>query len=168
MLNPAPAVDSLEAFVGLVDLVVPNIGEALRLTGGDGPPDDPHLAAVALRDLVRADVIVTLGDRGALVLDERGFESVAAHRVDVVDTVAAGDVFCGALAAGLALGQTRRAAVEYANAAAAVAVTRRGSEPSIPTRAMVAEQIGAPVHATGEPASRANGRHRQAARPASA
>jgi ribokinase len=150
VLNPAPAAADLSAFAGLVDVVVPNEGEALRLSGlgGEGASlrQDPEaLDAVgrALHDRTGADVVVTLGAGGAYVLDRGMPARLRAHEVAVVDSVAAGDVFCGALGATLASGASLIDAAAYANAAAALAVTRPGAEPSIPTRPEVQAMVGA-------------------------
>lgn len=148
ILNPAPAVDTVERFNGLIDVIVPNHGEALRLIGDSPSPTgavddgtDPRHAATLLREQTGAAVVITLGAHGALVLDDEGPARLVAHEVPVVDTVGAGDVFCGALGAGLADGAPLRTAAAYANAAAAIAVTRRGAEPSIPTRRQVLELL---------------------------
>jgi ribokinase len=155
VLNPAPAVDSIEPFRGLVDVLVPNLGEARRLLGGVNGVDgtDPLAAAADLRERTgAATVVVTLGDRGALVLDADGPDHQPAHAVPVVDTVGAGDAFCGALGAGLAGGASVRAAATYANAAAALAVTRAGAEPSLPTRAAVLDRFPESATPLAEPA----------------
>jgi ribokinase len=134
VLDPAPAVADLSAFAGLVDLLVPNEGEAATASGVDG---DPAAQAAALAAALGCAVVVTLGAEGVLVLDGAGPERVAGHAVDVVDSVGAGDTFCGVLGARLALGDDLGAAVVRANAAAALCVTRAGAEPSIPTVAAV-------------------------------
>jgi ribokinase len=138
VLNPAPAasLDELAPFEGLVDVLVPNEGEAALLTGIDG---DPLAAAKALQGRFGTEVAVTLGERGSLVLYANGdHEELPAHVVDAVDTVGAGDAYCGSLGARLASGAEMRAAARYAGAAGALAVTRRGAEPSLPTAAEVA------------------------------
>jgi ribokinase len=132
VLNPAPAVDRIDGFAGLVDVVVPNEIEARRLTRAPADADAADLAR-RLRELVHADVVVTLGADGALLLDDDGPTHLAAHPVTVLDTVGAGDAFCGGLGAQLAAGSSGRDAVAYANAAAALAVTKPGAAPSIPT-----------------------------------
>ncbi len=130
VLNPAPAVADLSAFRGLVDLLVPNEGEAALLTG---IADDPLAAAKDLQERFDCSVVVTLGERGSLVLQADGVhESVPAHVVDVVDTVGAGDAYCGSLGARLAAGASLLAAARYASAAGSISVTRPGAEPSIP------------------------------------
>jgi ribokinase len=141
VLNPAPAVDRVDRFAGLVDLLVPNRVEAAGLTRCAAGAE-PATMAAALHARTGAAVVVTLGSEGALLLDPTGpgavLETVPAHRVAVVDSTGAGDAFCGALGARLAAGDGPSAAVAYANAAAALAVTRAGAEPSLPTTAEVA------------------------------
>lgn len=132
VLNPAPASARLAAFEGLVDVLVPNEGEAQQLSG---ILHAPETAALALRSRWRTDVVITLGARGVLVTDSSRQSLVPGHCVDAVDTVGAGDVFCGALAARIAADDDLVSSAHFANAAAALAVTRHGAGPSIPTRA---------------------------------
>jgi ribokinase len=91
-------------------------------------------AAARLRARGVQTVIITLGAGGALVVSEAGHALVPGFKVKPVDTTAAGDVFNGALAVALAEGMELRAAVRFANAAAAISVTRLGAQPSAPTR----------------------------------
>lgn len=135
VLNPAPAVGDLEGLEGLVDVIVPNEVEAAALTGIE---DDPLAAAKALRERFGGAVVVTLGAQGSLVLPADGTSGqVATHVVDVVDTVGVGDAYCGSLGARLAAGDDLLAAARWASAAAALAVTAKGAEPSLPTAAQV-------------------------------
>jgi ribokinase len=138
ILNPAPAVADLAIFGGLVDYVVPNEQETRQLTGlwcegeGAGP------AAQALRSRTGArGVVLTLGARGVLAVDGDRTELIEAHQVPCIDSVGAGDAFCGAMAAALARGATLFEGARYGNAAGALAVTRDGAEPSMPTRSEV-------------------------------
>lgn len=122
VLNPAPMRErsrELATLLGLSDVLIPNETEAARLAGYAGVPT----------------VIVTLGGRGAL-LRETGKppQAIDPFPIEVVDTTAAGDAFCGAFAASLAGGATALAAARWATAAGALACTRMGAEPSIPLR----------------------------------
>ncbi|MCD6552986.1 MAG: ribokinase, partial [Anaerolineae bacterium] len=76
----------------------------------------------------------TLGEQGALLANARGMIHVPGYSVEVVDTTAAGDAFVGGFAVARAEGQPLPEAVRFANAAGALAVTRLGAQPSLPTR----------------------------------
>jgi ribokinase len=135
VLNPAPAVGDLSDLAGLVDVLVPNEGEAAALTGIE---DDPLAAAKVLREQLGGAVVVTLGEQGSLVLPADGaHELVPSYPVEAVDTVGAGDAYCGALGARLAAGDDLLTAARWASAAGALAVTEPGAEPSLPTAADV-------------------------------
>lgn len=136
ILNPAPAdraiVDSQA--LELVDVLTPNEHEAAALTGVELSNNDAVLAAArVLQSLGTKKVIVTLGDRGSVVVEERA-HWIDAERVEAVDATAAGDAFNGALAARLAEGSSLASAAQWAGCAAALAVTRRGAQPSLPHR----------------------------------
>ena len=137
ILNPAPVCPLPAELLEHVDVLVPNEGELAALTGR--PVADPSEAATLLRERWGLDVVVTLGEQGALVLADGETTHVPARPVRAVDTVGAGDVFCGYLAAGLAQGRSLAGAAEIANAAAAISVTRTGSAASAPT----ADEVGA-------------------------
>lgn len=136
VLNPAPARPLPPPVLGLCDVVVPNEPEAAALTG----ETDRRAAVAALRRLAPAAVvIVTCGADGALVAGPHidGVITVPAFAVAVVDTVAAGDAFCGVLAAALAGGHPLLDAVRRAAAGGAHAATVAGALPSLPTAADV-------------------------------
>lgn len=134
VLNPAPARELPESFLKMVSVVVPNEVEFQGLTGVF--PHDLDVTAAASRSLIEKGphtVVVTLGSRGAYVVEDDSAVHVPAEKVsNVVDTTAAGDAFCGALAYGLASGKGVTDAVRYANKAAAIAITRMGAIPSLP------------------------------------
>jgi ribokinase len=126
-----------EAFNGL-DYLVVNETEAAFLT--DLPVsnvDQAWQAAEALLGKGPRWVILTLGSGGSIVAGTGERLQVPAYRVEAVDTTAAGDVFCGALAAALVEGQALLESLQFASAAAAIAVTRMGAQPSIPGRAEI-------------------------------
>lgn len=137
VLNPAPVPsDGLPGdLLALVDVLTPNEGEAAALTGDDGEPQD---LAWALIERGVGAVVVTLGERGAVIATGDGMETVAAEAVRAVDTTAAGDAFSGALAVALAEGSDLQKAARFASVAAARSVTRRGAQPSMPRR----EEVG--------------------------
>lgn len=135
ILNPAPARREIVSggILELVDILTPNENEAAYLA----ETDDGTSALQAARKLQlrgAGTVIATCGAAGCLVVMGDGAELVPAHRVSAIDATAAGDTFNGALVAALSDGLPLIAAVRRANAAAALSVTRRGAQPSIPTR----------------------------------
>lgn len=136
ILNPAPAAPvPPEAFAD-IDIVTPNHGELRILLGRrpDDPTDSKDLCAELMRLGVRT-IVLTQGEQGALIVRADGTQQVASHHVDVVDTTGAGDAFNGTLAASLAAGATLEAAVRRAVGAGALACTRLGVVPSLPTLA---------------------------------
>lgn len=136
ILNPAPARPGPPDILGLCRILVPNEHEAAALSG----EADPRAALAALARLAPdAVVIVTCAERGALVggAGQAEVTHVPARAVAAVDTVAAGDAFCGVLAAALAAGRPLLDAVARAGAAGAHAVTVPGALPSLPTAADV-------------------------------
>ncbi|MDA0183049.1 PfkB family carbohydrate kinase, partial [Solirubrobacter phytolaccae] len=128
VLNPAPA---RELPAAPLAVLTPNASEAEQLTG----ERDPEAAARALSESTGAAVLITLGARGALLLEPGGEpERLAATQVDVVDTTGAGDTVNGALAAELAAGRPLREAAEFALKAAALSTTKPGARGGMPTR----------------------------------
>jgi ribokinase len=112
-----------------VDIITPNETEAARLTG----ETTPEAAARALRAMGVGTVILTLGKAGALLVTGETENHIPGYVVDAVDATAAGDAFNGGLSAALERGESLLDAVHYANAAAALTVTKVGAQPSLPT-----------------------------------
>ena len=143
VLNPAPAQELPDDFLAQVDILTPNAVETESLSGVKvSTSADAERAAKVLLNKGLSAVILTLGERGALLLTSDLTQQVPAYAVEVVDTTAAGDAFCGGLATGLARGENLVDAVAFANAVGALAVTVLGAAPSMPTAAQVEEFRG--------------------------
>jgi ribokinase len=130
-LNPAPLAAFPDGLLGLATTIVANEVEAAALVPearGDHSAEAAALAAIA------GSAVVTLGAEGAAFQDGSAAGSARAPSVAAVDSVGAGDAFCGALAVALAEGRSFSAAVHFANAAGALAVTRPGAQAALPTR----------------------------------
>jgi ribokinase len=90
-------------------------------------------------------VVITLGEFGAFISDDGSDYCVDTFAVKAIDTTAAGDAFCGALAAAMVRGSDLREAVRYACAAGALATTKLGAEPSLPTAAQIEKLLSVAV-----------------------
>jgi len=135
ILNPAPVHALPIELLKSAFILTPNQAEAELLTGVR--VENENSAEDAGRILISKGVnkvIITMGREGALVLDSSGSELVTGYKVNVEDTTAAGDVFNGALAVAIAEKRNIFDAVRFANAAAALSVTRLGAQPSAPLR----------------------------------
>ena len=135
ILNPAPARELPDELLAMIDIITPNETEAQRLTGiAVNNDSDAARAANALHDKGIERVIITLGSRGVWLSENRNGKCVPGFKVKAVDTIAAGDTFNGALVTALLEGKAMDDAVRFAHAAAAIAVTRPGAQPSVPWR----------------------------------
>jgi len=142
ILDPAPAQPLPNQMLAHTDLLTPNETEACLLLGLAPrrlEPDEARRLAEQLRQRGAHQVVVKLGDAGCVYVGPDEAYAVPAFPVEARDATAAGDTFNGALAVALAEGQPIRAALRFANAAAALSVTRLGAQASIPTRAEVDE-----------------------------
>ena len=149
VLNPAPAPTTmlpLDLLDG-VDVIVPNQTELATLAGHAGLAAigevDPDTAVALARGLPVAAAVVTLGAAGAMVVTPADATHVPAPAVMPVDTTAAGDAFCGALADALFGGAGLVEAAEWAVKVGAAATLRPGAQPSLPTRSEVEHLLGA-------------------------
>lgn len=134
ILNPAPAQKLHPEILKSIDYLTPNETEAAILAGQDpsaiGQDSLTHLAAI----LGVPHLIVTLGSKGAAIIENGQLTSVPTFPITPVDTTASGDAFNGALAVALARRESLPIAVRYANAAGAITATRPGAQPSLPTK----------------------------------
>ncbi|WP_337063997.1 ribokinase [Raoultella ornithinolytica] len=140
VLNPAPARDLPDELLSLIDIITPNETEAEKLTGIRVENDDD--AAKAARVLYEKGigiVMITLGSRGVWVSHDGQGRRVPGFKVQAVDTIAAGDTFNGAFVTALLEGTALDEAIRFAHAAAAIAVTRKGAQPSVPWREEIDE-----------------------------
>ncbi len=139
ILDPAPARDVPDDFLGAASIVTPNQTEAEALSGMEVTDiATAKLAAMAIRERFSVEtVIVTLGELGSFVLGPEEEFACPAYQVEAVASVGAGDSFNGALAAALVEGRTFEDAVRFASAAAAICVTREGAGASMPERAAI-------------------------------
>jgi len=140
VLNPAPARPLPESLLRRVDVLVPNRHELAGIARRSGAIGIHELGEMARSLRGPRVVVVTLGEQGALVVEDGEETHVPAFPVKAVDATAAGDTFCGALVDGLLEGKSTVAAVEWAVRAAALATERPGAMASIPTRAEVMER----------------------------
>jgi len=135
VLNPAPAQPLSPDLCRMISVLTPNENEAEVLTGVR-VVDDETIEKTASLLMARGvgAAVLTLGARGAYVAEGGKGEFIPTLKVDPIDSTAAGDVFNGALAVCLGEKQSLRDAVRFANAAAALSVTRLGAQPSAPNR----------------------------------
>ncbi len=135
LLNPAPARPLPDDLLANVDFLIPNESELSLLTGL--PVTDLASADAAARQLLQRGVpmvIVTLGEKGALIVEPQRARHIPAFVVKAIDTTAAGDAFIGGLASALQRDLSLDDAVRFANACGALATTRLGAQPSLPRR----------------------------------
>jgi len=149
VLNPAPAQILSDELLKNIDVLVPNESETSSLTGlGVETIEEAEAAAQNLLEKGAGAVVLTLGSRGALLVSKnKPAKMLSPYVVNVVDTTAAGDAFVAALSVGISSGLPLEDAVRQANAAGALAVTKAGAQPCMPTQKEVNELIG---HQRGE------------------
>ncbi len=135
ILNPAPAGHLPPAVIALADYLTPNETELEVLSGRPGASIEE--AAQSLLTTDEQTIVMTLGAQGARYLRRDGTALIPSFKVEVVDTTGAGDAFNAGLAVALAEGRSLPDAIAFANATAALCVTRPGTAPSMPRRAEV-------------------------------
>ncbi|MCR6503364.1 ribokinase [Bacteroides sp. KH569_7] len=139
ILNPAPASVLSNSFLGSVHTILPNRVEAEMLSGIKVvDADSARRAAMVIGEKGIENVVITLGKDGAYVKEKEEYTMIPAKEVETIDTTGAGDVFCGAFSVYLSENHTLTESVEFANAAAALAVTRMGAQSAIPYKREIA------------------------------
>jgi len=139
VLNPAPAQPLSQALLVNGDVLTPNETELKMLAG----VENVNEAIQKVLSWGTKNLVVTLGANGARVVTKDMDRHIPAHEITAVDTTAAGDAFNGALAVAFAEGKSLLEAVDYGMAAGALAATRRGAQPSLPTRDAVENLVRA-------------------------
>ena len=142
ILNPAPAKALPAELISSVDILIPNESELSLLTGL--PVNDVSSAEKAAKEILKQGVktvIVTLGSKGALLVTDTQVTQVDTYKVNVVDTTAAGDAFIGGFASAMLSGKALEDSVRYGCACGALATTKFGAQPSLPTKEEVEKFI---------------------------
>jgi ribokinase len=142
ILNPAPAQPLSDELLKCVTILTPNETETELLTGMEvkNDSDAVNAASMILAKGVEV-VIITIGSKGALLATKDETTIISGYSVEAKDTTAAGDVFNGALAIAIAENKSLNEAIQFANAAAALSVTRMGAQPSAPKREEIEAMI---------------------------
>ena len=127
VLNPAPANKDIKPFLKYVDILTPNEGECALLGGEEELLKEAKC------------LVVTLGDKGFKIIDKQINETFPCMKIKPVDTTAAGDTFCGAMLAKYSKCGDFIASAKYGSLAASITCTRKGAQPSIPTKDEICE-----------------------------
>ena len=143
VFNPSPINDMIDKYdLSLVDLFILNEVEGQALAGITQAEPESMIDALKAR-YSDAEFVLTLGDQGAYYFDRERTIHQTAFTVKAVDTTAAGDTFCGYFLAGIAQHHDIKKCLQWASAGAAIAVTKKGAAPSIPTKEQVKEFLKA-------------------------
>ena len=134
VIDPAPMLDAPCELYEMADIILPNETETAHLIGETLEPED---AVKKMHQLGAKNVIMTLGKKGSLFFDGEKIINQPAYKVKAIDSTGAGDCFTGSLVAHLATEKTMEEALEFATKASAIAVGRRGAQPSFPWKSEV-------------------------------
>jgi len=135
ILNPAPGRKLEKRLIEKIAYITPNETEAETLTGIKVTDDSSaKMAGKELLSFGAKTAIITMGRRGAMLVDSSVVELIPAFKVNAVDATAAGDAFNGGFAYAVANGKDLRESIKFGNAVAAMTVTRMGAQPSMPTK----------------------------------
>jgi ribokinase len=141
MTNPGPIAAHPPEIVTMASVIVPNEVEAAALVPG---ANGNHLLEMMVLARAVPTVVLTLGEAGAAFYDGSEATLVSPFPVPALDSVGAGDAFCGALAVALCEGALLRDAVRFANAAGALAVTKPGAQAALPLRSDLESVLSGP------------------------
>lgn len=139
LLNVAPACQLDEELIQMIDILIVNETEAETISGEKIETIGEERVVDKLLAMGVSTIVLTLGKKGCLLKNNQVVQHVPAFMVEALDTTAAGDTFCGALAAELSKGHDWDETLKFATAASAICVTRMGAQPSIPSEKEVRE-----------------------------
>ncbi len=142
ILNPAPGANLPADLLKKIEIITPNETEAAILTETREVSDESiPVMARTLYEMGIKTVIITLGSKGVFLFNSEFQGIIPGYSVKAVDTTAAGDVFNGALSSALSQGKKMKEAIDFAQMAAAISVTRMGAQPSAPDLKEINERI---------------------------
>jgi ribokinase len=139
LLNVAPARPVDSELLNCIDILVVNEVEAETISGKKLENVGKKAVVDSLLAMGPKNVVLTLGKEGCVFKKGNELQLIPSFSVETLDSTAAGDTFCGALAAELSRGNSWGDAIKFATAASAICVTRMGAQPSIPTEKEVRE-----------------------------
>ena len=134
IIDPAPMMDAPSELYRMADIILPNETETAQLVG-EG--NDDEASVKKMYGLGCKNVIMTLGKKGSIYYNGENMINQPAYKVKAIDTTGAGDCFTGSMVAALASDKTMEEALEFASKASAIAVGRRGAQPSFPWKSEV-------------------------------
>ena len=134
IIDPAPMMEAPSELYRMADIILPNETETAQLVG-EG--NDDEASVKKMYELGCKNVIMTLGKKGSIYYNGKKMINQPAYKVKAIDTTGAGDCFTGSMVAALASDKTMEEALEFASKASAIAVGRRGAQPSFPWKSEV-------------------------------